>query len=78
MKRTYSKPEINFDSFGLQASFAAGCSVDANYATGQCPVYIAGMPVFTNDVQACKFKSQDGRDNICYYVPTAENMVFSS
>lgn len=78
MKKAYSKPVINFDSFGLQASFAAGCSVDANYSTGTCAVIIAGWPVFTDQVQACKFKSQDGRDNICYYVPTAENMVFSS
>lgn len=78
MKRTYSKPIINFDSFDVQTSIAAGCAVDAEYQSGTCPLIIAGWAVFVSEVDACKFKSQDGRDNICYYVPTAENMVFTS
>lgn len=78
MKRTYSKPVINFDSFELQASIASGCAISAEHTAGSCPVIIAGMPVFLDDVSGCKFKVMDGRDNICYYVPTADNMVFSS
>ncbi|MBE6563252.1 MAG: hypothetical protein E7660_05905 [Ruminococcaceae bacterium] len=78
MKKAYSKPEINFDSFGLQASFAAGCAVDAEYQSGSCAVVIAGMPVFVDNINSCVITTQDGDFDLCYYVPTADNMVFTS
>ena len=78
MKKAYSKPEINFDSFGLQASFAAGCAYDAEHQAGSCAATIAGMRVFTEQTQACVFQTPDGGFDMCYYVPTADNMVFSS
>ena len=77
MKKTYSKPQLVFDSFGVAENIAA-CASNARQAQGDCVAYIGNMPVFTNDVPGCRFKASDGSYGICYYVPSADNSLFGS
>ena len=77
MKKTYTKPQMIFDSFAVTANIAS-CASEANLQQGDCPAYIAGMPVFTTDASGCRIKAQDGYHGICYYVPTADSNVFGS
>lgn len=77
MKKTYSKPQLVFDSFEVAENIAA-CASDARATQGECVVYIGGMPVFTTQVTGCRFKATDGAYGICYYVPSADNALFGS
>lgn len=78
-KKNYIKPMIDFDSFEMQGTFAASCAVSPNHdSAGGCAVILGGIPVFTETAQGCKFKVSDGYNNICYYVPSADNTVFGS
>ena len=77
MKKQYSKPQIAFDSFEMATNIAA-CGKGAEFDPGTCPVYVGGMPVFTREVQGCRYRTQDGSYGICYYVPTADTNVFAS
>ncbi len=77
MKKTYTKPQVVFESFAV-ATDIAGCASDARATQGQCVVYIGGMPVFTTDVSGCRFHAPDGSYGICYYVPSADSSLFGS
>ena len=77
MRKTYSKPELIFDSFDVETNIAA-CASNSNHDRGTCVAYVAGMPVFTETVDACEFKAPDGSFDFCYYVPTADNTLFGS
>ncbi len=81
MKKTYCKPEIVFDNFGISSNFAvaAGCTYSPDLSTSDsCGVTIAGRSVFINTVAGCKYKQFDGYFGICYYVPTSDSNVFLS
>ncbi len=82
MKKTYSKPEIVFDSFSLCTNIAGMCARPTNTpVSGTCPLIIGGRPLFTQDVGACRFKTEDGNplyDGVCYHVPTDINSLFNS
>ena len=78
MKKTYSKPQMIFESFAT-ASFVAACSnQQTQQAQGSCPVYMSGMAYFTTGVTGCRFKVTDGTAGFCYYVPAADNNLFGS
>ncbi len=82
MKKTYTKPEINFDSFSVSSYFAASvgsCNyqADASIEAG-CGVVIAGRLLFTSEITGCKYISNDGEYGACYYVPTGDSNVFIS
>ena len=77
MKKTYSKPQLVFDSFEVAENIAA-CASDARATQGECVVYIGGMAVFMQGITGCRFKAKDGSYGICYYVPTADTSLFGS
>ncbi len=78
MKKTYSKPEINFDSFGMTSNFAL-CAYTADSQTrGNCGYTIAGRTIFVAADTGCVYVSADGAFGVCYYVPTADSTIFQS
>jgi hypothetical protein len=82
MKKTYSKPDIIFDSFALSTNVAANCE----FKTPLPKADECGMPIgFLNDVifitemQGCTKIIETGAwDTICYHQPTEENNLFNS
>lgn len=77
MKKTYSKPEIAFESFSLSHNIAAGCEEKTHTpAARACAVDFSGVSLFLDDMDACKDiqvdnLGGDGEFNgICYHVYT--------
>ena len=88
MKKTYSKPEISFESFVMSTNIAGDCEKPfVNNATkGVCAVIgSGGITVFDSKVGgACKFTPEglggtpDIYDGLCYHVPTEAKNLFNS
>lgn len=82
MKKTYTKPDIMFDSFSLCSSIAAGCARPiGNQSQGNCPLMVSGNPHFLSSVTVCWTVIEDGSpqyDGICYHVPTDSTNLFNS
>ena len=82
MKRTYSQPDIVFESFSLCTSIAgAGCIVSAAATPGSCALDLDGINIFISGVNACEWKITDGSaefNYLCYHVPTGDNNLFNS
>ena len=85
MKRTYSTPDIIFDSFSLRENIASAnsnCSRNiTNMYSNICGLEYGDKIVFTIAAAGCDFKTQDGNpfyDGLCYHIPTAENRLFNS
>ena len=86
MKRTYSKPEIMFESFVMSTSIAAVCErIVGNPTAGTCAVSgTGGVNVFTDEMNACDYtpgsfnQPEDTWDGFCYHVPTDKNELFNS
>ena len=90
MKKTYTKPEISFESFLMCTNIAGSCEAtaqnQANFNT--CGMVFAPFVVFGSDLNGCKF----GKDNlmpfpvepnqayngICYHVPSEDPNIFNS
>ena len=84
MKKTYSHPDILFESFSLCSSIAgSGCAhnITTQYS-GTCAVMFGDKAVFTEQVgNICAVKVADGSaifNGLCYHVPTDMNSVFNS
>ena len=83
MKKTYSQPDILFESFSLCSSIAAGCAhnITTQY-NGTCAVMFGDKAVFTESVgDICAVKVADGSpifNGLCYHVPTDMNSIFNS
>lgn len=79
MKKSYSKPDILFDSFQMCASIAS-CEVVANMRKDVCGMEMAvGVAMFTEAVNNCSWKQEDGEyDGLCYHVPLEAYNVFGS
>ncbi|MBQ9762193.1 MAG: hypothetical protein IJV82_03850 [Oscillospiraceae bacterium] len=84
MKKTYSKPDIAFESFSLSMNISAvgGCStIVKGFANGNCGVNFGGRMVFMTNVEGCQKKVEDGSpaaNYLCYHVPTEGKTVFNS
>jgi len=79
MKKTYKKPQLIFDSFGVAVNIASNCMyTDANQTQGQCSYNYYGWTIFIDASQGCSFTAPDGSFNVCYYVPSADNTLFNS
>lgn len=80
MKKTYSKPQIAFDSFQLSESIAAGCGTIANQALNVCGYYDAeaGWYIFAEGITGCEDTPGEGYASICYHVPEESWKLFSS
>ena len=81
MKKTYKKPEIMFEDFSLSTSIAAACEYGASHTQYVCAYedeFLEAV-IFTNDIDACTTKMQDGAHNgICYHVPAETSNIFAS
>lgn len=84
MKKTYSKPEIMFESFTLSTNIAGDCSDKTNTPSEmQCSIsyvdeHLGTVNIFLNSIQACAWKQPDGYNGICYDVPTEGTNLFNS
>lgn len=83
MKKTYSKPQIMFESFSLSTSIAGDCGVKTDApAAGTCGMEYGDMgTIFLTDVAGCSivFGIDDGFFNgICYHVPVQNLNLFNS
>ena len=86
MKKTYSKPDIMFDSFSMNTNIASGCGMITKLPTqGVCGYQPdrSNFVVFTSSMTsgdgACTYPEDDGEYNgICYHVPTSDDSLFSS
>lgn len=83
MKKTYSKPDIQFESFSLCSSIAS-CAIPS-YTPFQrtCGFKFDSFIIFTADVQGCSENGgvviEDGAiDGICYHNPSDLNNLFNS
>lgn len=80
--KTYSKPDIVFESFSLSTNIAgAGCIVSAAATPGACALELDGINVFLTEVFNCHLKVKDGSKEfnyLCYHVPTGDNNLFAS
>lgn len=80
MKKSYTKPNIMFDSFELATSIAAGCA----YISTNVAPYICGVKdeelnlILFSDMVNCTSTPPGGNDSVCYDVPTADVSVYTS
>lgn len=79
MKKTYIKPDINFDSFEVNTNIAQ-CTSKANSVQNVCSLTVGRRKIFTSSVADCTYAVQDGENtwSLCYYVPLGDNNVFGS
>lgn len=83
MKKTYSQPDIVFESFSLASSIAAHCAVKTELQTqGNCFVQFGALRVFTTQVAGCVENGiaipSDEFNGFCYHVPTNATNLFMS
>lgn len=83
MKKTYTKPEISFESFLMSTNIAGDCEKPFvnNASKGTCAVLgTGGIAVFDSSVgAACKFTAENDQwDGLCYHVPTEAANLFNS
>ena len=83
MKKTYTKPEISFESFLMSTNIAGDCEKPFvnNASKGTCAVLgTGGIAVFDGIVgAACKFPAENDQwDGLCYHVPTEAANLFNS
>ena len=78
MKKTYEKPEIEFDSFELSQSIAGNCAAIAHDEDATCKATVEYGPFTFFAWGACPDTPAPGDNSICYDVPALESRVFSS
>lgn len=85
MKKTYTKPEIAFESFASCTSIAAGCEVQPNTQSNfhSCGLDVSGEQVFGVglDFGGCKdtqIGENDDYNSICYHTPSEDKNIFNS
>lgn len=82
MKKQYSKPEIEFQSFSLSTRIAGDCERKVgNPSKGTCgiPGSAPGLDLFSETVDGCGIHSStDENDGFCYHVPITESTLFNS
>lgn len=80
MKKTYTKPQIAFDSFELSQTIAR-CEIISNVVKDVCGWYDeeTDMNVFVAE-GACEWvpDGDDIHNGICYHVPAEAHNLFSS
>ncbi|MBQ2854004.1 MAG: hypothetical protein IJE81_00865 [Oscillospiraceae bacterium] len=81
MKKSYSKPEIAYESFALSTNIAGNCFFIINNSVKYvCAFYDEreNKNVFTTDIGACTTKNEDGANGVCYHVPVDTSDLFNS
>lgn len=80
MKKSYSKPDILFESFSLSTNVAAGCAVITPLPQlDECGLPYFNWIIFQNEIQGCtKFPTTNAGDAVCYHPPTEQTNLFTS
>lgn len=82
MKKSYSKPDITFESFSLSTNIAAGCEEKPVFNTDPCHGVSWGKQIiFTSESLGCTSVVPEGMDEynrLCYHNPSADYNVFNS
>lgn len=86
MKKTYTKPEIMFESFSFSTSIAGSCEVIfSGSARGTCGIPDAnglGMMIFNVDAAGTNCvvpgTTEEKYDGLCYHIPLEGNNLFNS
>ena len=82
MKKTYSKPQIMFESFSMSTNIAAGCEKTFGlYSRGDCgiPTNVPGMTIFNLDGGCTVAGGEEAKYNgLCYHVPLESDNLFNS
>ena len=75
MKKAYIKPDVSFHNLAISTSASAGCSVQASFQMGTCPIKVGawGETVFLEN--NCDLSNDDF---VCYDVPLSSSDVFES
>ena len=80
MKKTYSKPEIVFESFKISSNIAVGSSCDEGYRVNStantCYYSYNDVTLFGTDNGSCLFKGDES--DTCYDVPLSGIVMFNS
>ena len=78
MKKTYSKPMIEFESFVMSTNIASNCEVQL----GSDELYFEGMGYLFTERDGCSYPPTLGGDGphnmICYDVPDEFHNLFNS
>ena len=90
MKKTYTKPEISFESFLMSTNIAGDCDIRANTNTNynSCAHRYGDQFLFGTGLQGCEkygdasllFKPGEGmtNDSYCYHTPSESSNIFNS
>ncbi len=84
MKKTYSKPDIAFESFSLSTSIAGNCEVKTDTkGGGECAYPMDGLGVlFVVGMNVCDLPITDEQslnyNGFCYHVPMENSSLFNS
>ena len=80
MKKTYSKPDILFDSFSISTNVVASCEFQTPLPqVDECGVAYFNWVVFQSELQGCNKIAKSGTwDAMCYHQPTETNNLFTS
>ena len=80
MKKTYSKPDVMFESFSLCTNVAAGCESKTPLPqSDECGLPYFNWIIFMNEFQGCTYIEETGEWNsICYHQPSEFNNLFTS
>lgn len=92
MKKTYTKPEISFESFLMSTNIAGDCEIRANTNTNyhSCAHLYGDQFLFGTDLAGClsgkygdkavTFAPGQGltNDSFCYHTPTEASNIFNS
>ena len=85
MKKTYSKPDIAFESFSLSTSIAGNCEIKTDTkADGECgyPIEGVGWIFLMEMIGGCQIKITEDHsmnyNGFCYHVPIESHNLFNS
>ena len=80
MKKTYTKPEISFESFAMSTNIAGSCELDTKMPTADklCGYPINGSVIFVEGTQCTRYPSGGVYDGFCYHVPVEGKHLFNS
>ncbi len=80
MKKSYSAPDIVFESFSLSTSIAA-CDIETNFSAGTCGYEVyPGYIIFKLGIDSCgeQIEGNIYGDKLCYDNPSGLTNLFSS
>ena len=83
MKKSYSKPEIMFESFSVATNIAS-CGIRIyGPSQGNCGYayeeeHLGTVVIFIYEATGCAYKQEDGYNDICYHTFDGNDILFNS